>query len=89
MVNSTIARGVVYGFPSVMLDGTTHYDVQATDALGPGLIMFGGEDTQFGAAVLALDTTGAGQDLIVGAPGANDARGRVLRVRGRQRASST
>ncbi len=75
MVNSTIARGVVYGFPSVMLDGTTQYDVQATDALGPGLIMFGGEDMQFGAAVLALNTTGGGQDLIVGAPGANDAAG--------------
>ena len=75
MVNSTIARGVVYGFPSVMLAGTTQYDVQATDALGPGLIMFGGEDMQFGAAVLALDTTGGGQDLIVGAPGANDGAG--------------
>ena len=75
MVNSTIARGVVYAFPSVMLDGTTQYDVQATDALGPGLIMFGGEDMQFGAAVLALNTTGPGQDLIVGAPGANDAAG--------------
>jgi len=75
MVNSTIARGVVYAFPSVMLDGTTQYDVQATDALGPGLIMFGGEDMQFGAAVLALNTTGGGQDLIVGAPGANDAAG--------------
>jgi hypothetical protein len=75
MVNSTIARGVVYGFPSVMLDGTTQYDVQATDALGPGLSMFGGEDMQFGAAVLALNTTGPGQDLIVGAPGANDAAG--------------
>ena len=75
MVNSTIARGVVYGFPSVMLDGTTQYDVQATDALGPGLIMFGGEDMQFGAAVLVLNTTGGGQDLIVGAPGANDAAG--------------
>jgi hypothetical protein len=75
MLNSTIARGVVYGFPSVMLDGTTQYDVQATDALGPGLIMFGGEDMQFGAAVLTLDTTGGGQDLIVGAPGASDAAG--------------
>ena len=75
MVNSTIARGVVYGFPSVMLDGTTQYDVQATDDVGPGLIMFGGEDMQFGAAVLALDTTGDGQDLIVGAPGAGDAAG--------------
>jgi hypothetical protein len=75
MVNSTISRGVVYGFPSVMLDGTTQYDVHATDAVGPGLVMFGGEDMQFGAAVLALDTTGGGQDLIVGAPGANDAAG--------------
>jgi hypothetical protein len=59
----------------VPLAGTTQYDVDATDALGPGLIMFGGESMQFGAAVLALDTTGGGQDLIVGAPGASDATG--------------
>ena len=75
MVDSTIARGVVYGFPSVMLDGTTQYDVQATDALGPGLIMFGGEDMQFGRPCWRSTRPAAGRILIVGAPGADDAAG--------------
>jgi hypothetical protein len=64
MANSTIKSGAIFGFADVALDGTTQYD-----AASPTTVMFGGENMQFGAAVLAVDTTGYGQDLIVGAPG--------------------
>jgi hypothetical protein len=76
MPGSALTRGAIYGFASVTLNGTTAFDLTATDtALLPNLIIYGEKDAQFGAATLALDTTGAGQDLIVGAPGAGSAAG--------------
>jgi hypothetical protein len=76
MPGSANARGAIYGFGSVAVSGTTAFDLTSTDtALLPNLIIYGAEDSQFGAATLALDTTGAGMDLIVGAPGANGAAG--------------
>jgi hypothetical protein len=74
--NTTASRGAIYGFASVPVAGTTQYDATSTDgALKPSTIMYGDVNAQFGAAVLALDTTGNGPDLIVGAPGAADGTG--------------
>jgi hypothetical protein len=77
---SAITRGAIYAFSSVPLAGTTQFDVRASDVeLAPDLIIYGSADesTQFGAAVLALDTTGAGHDLFVGAPGTADGAGAI------------
>ena len=83
MPGSALTRGAIYGFGSVTLNGTTAFDVTSTDtALLPNLIIYGAEDSQFGAAMLALDTTGAGQDLIVGAPGTDSAAGALYLYEG-------
>src|SRR4029077_13649063 len=55
----------------------TAFDVTATDQTGPTTTMVGDKGTGFGAAVLALDTTGYQPDLFVGAPNAG-ANGRGL-----------
>jgi len=76
MAGSALTRGAIYGFASVSLNGTTAFDLTSTDtALLPNLIIYGAQDSQFGAATLALNTTGAGQDLIVGAPGTGSGAG--------------
>jgi hypothetical protein len=83
MPGSALTRGAIYGFGSVMLNGTTAFDLTSTDtALLPNLIIYGPQDSQFGAATLALDTTGAGQDLIVGAPGIGSGAGAVYLYEG-------
>jgi hypothetical protein len=77
---SAITRGAIYAYGSVPLAGTTQFDILASDvALAPDLIIYGDteESTQFGAAVLVLDTTGGGHDLFVGAPGTASATGAV------------
>jgi hypothetical protein len=66
---SAYKTGVVYAFAAVPPASTTAYSVAADAASGPALAMVGARDSQFGAAVLALDTTGRGDDLFVGAPG--------------------
>jgi hypothetical protein len=77
MMSSTIKSGAIFGFADVALDGTTQYDAAAAT-----MTMFGGENMQFGAAVLAVDTTGYGQDLIVGAPGDGAGAGAIYVYKG-------
>ena len=66
--NETTSRGVVVVFRDVAPGTPTAYDAAATGQTGPTMTMVGDKGTQFGAAVLALDTAGYGQDLFVGAP---------------------
>jgi hypothetical protein len=68
--------GAVYAFADVKLNGTTQYDALSTDAAtGRTTVIYGEDNALFGAALLALDTTGNGPDLIVGAPGTMNAAG--------------
>jgi len=71
----TMGGGAIFGFPDVKLDTPMQYTA-------PTMVMYGGDNMLFGAAVLALATTSAGQDLIVGAPGANDAAGAFYLYKG-------
>jgi len=71
----TMGGGAIFGFPDVKLDTPMQYTA-------PAMVMYGGDNMLFGAAVLALATTSAGQDLIVGAPGANDAAGAFYLYKG-------
>lgn len=77
--NNVEKTGVVYVFAAVPPATPRAYAVSATDATGPAIAMVGGEGSQFGAAVLGLDTTTRGQDLFVGAPKTGtDAVGQVF-----------
>lgn len=71
----TMGGGAIFGFADVKLDTTTQY---AT----PSTVMYGGDNMLFGAALLVLATTSAGPDLIVGAPGADDATGAFYLYKG-------
>jgi len=79
MPNATVKSGAILGFADVMVGGTTQYDGSA-----PTMVMYGDVNTQFGAAVVALDTTGYGQDLIVGAPGEGSGAGAFYLYKGDQ-----
>jgi hypothetical protein len=65
-------RGAVYVFSAVDPSGS------AARAIGDATVMIPGPGagSQFGAAVLALDS-GRGEDLLIGAPGAGDGTGAV------------
>jgi hypothetical protein len=71
----TMGGGAIYGFADVKLDTTAPYTT-------PTMIMYGGDNMQFGAALLALATTSAGQDLIVGAPGDQNGTGAFYLYKG-------
>jgi hypothetical protein len=71
--NTTMGGGAIFGFADVDLNSSTQYDARS-----PSTTMYGERDMLFGAAVLALTTTSRpGQDLLVGAPGANGGQGAV------------
>ena len=70
MPNATVSSGAIYGFASVPLTGAAQLD-----ALAPTTVMYGAPKMQFGAAALAINTTGPGVDLIIGAPGDGDGAG--------------
>jgi FG-GAP repeat len=67
------AKGAVLMFANVGLASTAAIDVAAVTSTMVG------DGSGFGTAVLALDTTGRGEDLFVGAPSAADGRGLVYR----------
>ena len=68
--------GAIFAFADVKLNNTTQYDALSTDpATGRTTVIYGEDNALFGAALLALDTTGNGPDLIVGAPGTMNAAG--------------
>jgi hypothetical protein len=71
----TMGGGAIYGFADVKLDTTTPYDTPTT-------VMYGGDNMLFGAALLVAATTSAGQDLIVGAPGADNGTGAFYLYKG-------
>jgi hypothetical protein len=73
--NVTMGGGAIFGFADVKLDTTTQYDM-------PSTVIYGGDNMLFGAALLVLATTTAGPDLIVGAPGADNAAGAVYLYEG-------
>jgi hypothetical protein len=67
--------GAVHIFSNVDPTGSTAFD---TGAAGPARRITGmAANDGFGAAVLALDVSGQGADLIVGAPGESNATGAV------------
>jgi hypothetical protein len=70
--------GAVYVFGAVPPTVPTAYDATAAGSAGPSTMIVGPPQSGFGAAVLALDTTGRYQDLFVGAPqDGSDGQGRV------------
>jgi hypothetical protein len=76
--NATMKSGVIYVFRKVGLATPTAYTA-TPGTNGPAITMVGANGMQFGAAVLAIDTTGFRQDLFVGAPtGGELGRGQVL-----------
>jgi FG-GAP repeat protein len=76
LANATMKRGAIYAFASVMPAANKQYDALSADpSLAPSMVMYGGVNSAFGAAVLALNTTGPGQDLVVGAPGEGENTG--------------
>lgn len=64
--------GGAFIYKAVDTSKATAYGLSDTGPTGgTGTMIFGGQKSQFGASVLALDSTGMGkQDLFVGAPGA-------------------
>jgi hypothetical protein len=76
---STAKSGVVYIFKDVAPGTPKAFTTGPTDLNPPSVTITGDRDMQFGKAVLALDTTGRGQDLLVGATNAGDkGEGQVL-----------
>ena len=78
-VDATNARvGAVHVFSNVDPTGTMAFDVGATGTAGPARRITGlAANDNLGAAVLALDVSGQGADLIVGASGESNATGAV------------
>ncbi len=74
--NDPLKQGIVYVFPAVDPTLPTGFAVDALAPLGQSLTLVGDNKSFFGQALLALDS-GAGQDLVVGAPGEVDGKGRV------------
>jgi hypothetical protein len=74
--NDPQKQGVVYVFRSVDPAMARAYAVGAAAPLGQSLTLTGVDNSLFGQALLALDS-GPGQDLLVGAPGDDDGRGRI------------
>ena len=71
----TMGGGAIFGFADVKLDSAMQYTT-------PSMTMYGGDNMLFGAALLALATTSAGQDLIVGAPGVDNGTGAFYLYKG-------
>ena len=71
----TMGGGAIFGFADVKLDAATQYTT-------PTMTMYGGDNMLFGAALLALATTSAGQDLIVGEPGDQNGAGAFYLYKG-------
>ncbi len=78
-LDATNARlGAVTIFSNVDPTGTTAFDVGTTGATGPARRITGMDaNDSFGAAVLALDVSGQGADLVVGASGESNGTGAV------------
>jgi hypothetical protein len=74
--NDPQKQGAVYVFRSVDPTMARAYAVDAAAPLGQSLTLTGVDNSLFGQALLALDS-GPGQDLLVGAPGDDDGRGRI------------
>ena len=70
--NAPSKTGVVYAFADVDLSGATSYAVGTASQT-----IVGPASSQFGSAVLVLNTSGYGADLFVGAPGDNQGAGTV------------
>lgn len=74
--------GIVYVLSDVSAGTPAIIDVGATGSVaGSKLALQGAARSQFGAAVLAVDTAGRGQDLLVGAPNAAGGAGEVYLYR--------
>jgi len=73
MPGTSDKRGAIYAFPAVDPDAKTQYDATAPDPMITTI--YGNLESQFGAATLAINTTGEGDDLIIGAPGDNTGAG--------------
>jgi len=76
---STAKSGIVYVFHDVALSGKTVYAVGGdASTKAPALTLTGRQDGGgLGTALLGADTTGMGEDLFVGAPGASDGAGEI------------
>jgi hypothetical protein len=77
----TDGSGAIIMFANVDLKTPNVYDATSTDpAVGPTTIMVGELNSQFGAALLPLNTKGKGQDLYVGAPFAGPGKRGVVYI---------
>jgi hypothetical protein len=68
-------RGAVFAFPAVDPDAKTQYDAMSPPAMLTTI--YGNVDSQFGTATLVVNTTGEGDDVIIGAPGDNAGAGAI------------